>query len=357
MDLNSNKNNSKSLTINYSADKNKINDDKQNKSYDLEVNQKKEIIKSNNNAKDEPNNEDKSEFKGKRIVIIKKKERKKNNNDNIAYKSNRNDKNELDKQKKNNITYDYIIDDDNIYYNDNKEYNENINHDNIYSLTKKDVHIIDGMDSLLNCINPVDFVKLAVQSSFFFSPSIVMERHEEMKRILNNHEPLSVRRTARKDKSEKTFKDENDGFCCPIVYDAFGNDVVIKLINHYTGYTIARNKSIFRNYVISHIWGEAKDPRYFTSFWNLVLIPAWANHLMDKTPERGSVSSILSSTIKRICFEVYPINKLDWEAFGGKELPNKPLYDVISNDYKINFLERKNANQIVGNRTQQTIRI
>lgn len=222
---------------------------------------------------------------------------------------------------------------------------------------KKDIRIIDGMDSLLNCINPVDFVKLAVQSSFFFSPSIVMERHEEMKRILNNHEPLSVRRTARKDKSEKTFKDENDGFCCPIVYDAFGNDVVIKLINHYTGYTIARNKSIFRNYVISHIWGEAKDPRYFTSFWNLVLIPAWANHLMDKTPKRGSVSSILSSTIKRICFEVYPINKLDWEAFGGKELPNKPLYDVISNDYKINFLERKNANQIVGNRTQQTIRI
>ncbi len=73
-------------------------------------------------------------------------------------------------------------------------------------LYKKDVHIIDGMDSLLNCINPVDFVKLAVQSSFFFSPSIVMERHEEMKRILNNHEPLSVRRTARKDKSEKHSK-------------------------------------------------------------------------------------------------------------------------------------------------------
>lgn len=223
---------------------------------------------------------------------------------------------------------------------------------------KKDIRIIDGMDSLLRRIAPNEFVKLAVESSFFFSPSLVKDRHEEMIRMLNNHEPLSVRQTVRKDRTEKkSFKDENEGFCCPIVYDAFGNDVVIKLINHYTGYTIARNKSIFRNYVISHIWGEAKDPRYFTSFWNLVLIPAWANHLMDKTPKRGSVSSILSSTIKRICFEVYPINKLDWEAFGGKELPNKPLYDVISNDYKINFLERKNANQIVGNRTQQTIRI
>jgi hypothetical protein len=141
LNLNSNKN-SKSLTINYTEDKRKISDDKQNKSYDLDLDKKKEIIKSNNNTKDESNNEDKSEFKGKRIVIIKKKERKRNNNDNIAYKSNRNDKNDLDKQKKNNITYDYIIDDDNIYYNDNKEYNENINHDNIYSLIKKDVHTI-----------------------------------------------------------------------------------------------------------------------------------------------------------------------------------------------------------------------
>ena len=140
VNLNSNKN-SKSLTINYTEDKRKISNDKQNKSYDLDLDKKKEIIKSNNNTKDESNNEDKSEFKGKRIVIIKKKERKRNNNDNIAYKSNRNDKNE-DKQKKNNITYDYIIEDDNIYYNDNKEYNEKINNENLYSIMKKDAHTI-----------------------------------------------------------------------------------------------------------------------------------------------------------------------------------------------------------------------
>lgn len=141
LDLNSNKNNSKYLTINYTKEKTKNNDDKQNKSYDLEINPKKETIKSNNNTI-EVNNEDKSEFKGRKIVIIKKKEKKKNNNQNIVYKNNRNDKNELDKQKKNNITYDYIIDDDNIYYNDNKEYNENINNDNLYSLMKKDSHTI-----------------------------------------------------------------------------------------------------------------------------------------------------------------------------------------------------------------------
>ena len=139
VNLNSNKN-SKSLTINYTEDKRKISNDKQNKSYDLDLNKKKEIIKGNSN-KEESNNEDKLEFKGKRIVIIKKKERKRNNNDNITYKNNRNDKNE-DKQKKNNITYDYIIEDDNIYYNDNKEYNEKINNENLYSIMKKDAHTI-----------------------------------------------------------------------------------------------------------------------------------------------------------------------------------------------------------------------
>jgi len=142
MDLNSkNKNTSKSLTNKYTEDKRKIDDDKQNESYDLEADKKKETIKSNINTKDESNNDDKSEFKSKRIVIIKKKERKKNNDD-IAYKNNRNDKNGLEKQKKNNITYDYIIDDDNIYYNDNKEYNEKINNDNLYSQMKKDSHTI-----------------------------------------------------------------------------------------------------------------------------------------------------------------------------------------------------------------------
>ena len=228
------------------------------------------------------------------------------------------------------------------------------------TIKKKDFRIIDGMDSLLRRIAPNEFVKLAVESSFFFSPSIVKERQEEMKGMLNNHEPLSVRRTARKDKSEKyLFKDENEGFCYPIVYDAFGNDVVIKLINQYTGYTIARTKSIFRNYVISHIWGEAKDPRYFTSFWNLVLIPAWANHLMDKKDApKGSVASRFHNTIKKVCFQVYHINELDWSVMGGKVLPQDANDDeVMHGEFNINILEKKAANQIVGNRTQLKIKI
>ena len=75
---------------------------------------KKKVIIKSNNIQEESFNEYKSEFKDKRIVIIKKKERKKNNKDHFAhkfgdyfrYKNNRDEKksNELEKQKKNNIT-------------------------------------------------------------------------------------------------------------------------------------------------------------------------------------------------------------------------------------------------------------
>jgi len=225
------------------------------------------------------------------------------------------------------------------------------------NINKKDVQHIDGMDSLLGYISIEKFVKLAIESSFFFSPSIVRERQEVMIDLLKRKESLPARNTARKkETASNVFRSEDNNFICKIHHDAFGNDVVIKLINQYTGYTIARAKSIFRNFVISHIWGEAKDPRYFTSFWNLVLIPAWANHLMDKKDApQGSVASILHSTIKKICFQVYHVNELNWNEMGGKVLPQDATSDVIPGLYTINFLEKKDANNIIGNRTRQEI--
>ena len=93
----------------------------------------------------------------------------------------------------------------------------------------------------------------------------------------------------------------------PIIIDNDGNAQVRMLINDKTGYTISAGKgSIFQNYKISHIWGKAYDPRYFTNLWNIVLVPAWANDLLDKqNPYKGSLESRLQSTIMRICEVLY----------------------------------------------------
>ena len=118
--------------------------------------------------------------------------------------------------------------------------------------------------------------------------------------------------------------------------------------------------SIFQNYIISHIWGRAFDPRYFTSLWNVVIIPAWANPLMDKIqPEEGSPASILQSTFMAICHKLYfegypfPNGTLKVDNWDGIKLQEQPSIlcskDIMDNEtYNINFLFEKETDVNVG---------
>ena len=130
--------------------------------------------------------------------------------------------------------------------------------------------------------------------------------------------------------------------------DADNNQNVRKIIKGYTGYTVGEGKgSIFQNYIISHIWGHAYDPRYFTSLWNIVLIPAWANPLMDKVnPDQESVASMLQSTFQKICEELYFGGIANW---GGIQMQKSPVIintkDVIHGDYNVNFIGKKTSSQ------------
>ena len=40
------------------------------------------------------------------------------------------------------------------------------------------------------------------------------------------------------------------------------NRDVERLITNHTGYSLAGKNAIIRNYIISHIWGNASDPRF-----------------------------------------------------------------------------------------------
>lgn len=93
----------------------------------------------------------------------------------------------------------------------------------------------------------------------------------------------------------------------PIIIDNDGNAEVRSLINKKTGYLVSAGKeNIFQNYRISHVWGRAFDPRYFTNLWNIVIVPSWANDLLDKPNAiNGSLESRLQSTIMKICKLLY----------------------------------------------------
>lgn len=204
----------------------------------------------------------------------------------------------------------------------------------------------DGMDSLIGEIGVDRFIKTAIESSYFFHQDIVKDRFKQIceyikdnkevdeafKDIANDKCASKKCIPARFSKSQQTH-DEKEGKAYYVgnglkirIYqenyraddkDLYGggngNARVCKLIKDLTGYNLGATKEekSFRNYIISHIWGEATDPRYFTNLWNIAIVPAWANHLLDKD-ESGTLAASFLNAIKAVICNLY-INFNNWK--------------------------------------------
>lgn len=211
---------------------------------------------------------------------------------------------------------------------------------------------IDGIVALANEISEDKFIKLAIEQSYFFAPDIVAERMNKLIVDLDKTTPLPARKTTKNDKDaeEGYFHSEMGGntyyiegnIKIPITLSKDGNDFVRSLISNKTGFTVGAGKdNIFQNYIISHLWGRAYDPRYYTNFWNIVLVPAWANSLLDKNGEEGSLASKLKATFMAISKKLYMAKGVNWNGLNMTEpqIPNKD--DVRKGDYSIKILCKK----------------
>ena len=185
-------------------------------------------------------------------------------------------------------------------------------------INKSSLSPLDGMESLINELGEDRIIKMAVESSYFFEPELVKKRFVEM---LNDQSSLP----SRKD-------------------DPNGNSFVCSLINEYTGYNLNLTVDVkpFRHYIISHVWGNASDPRYYTALWNVVLIPAWANHLMDKSDRLvGTLASRLKSTIQAICIKLYNLNNPNLYNWPGMNMTCPPVdatADVLNEEYEVRVI-------------------
>ena len=239
----------------------------------------------------------------------------------------------------------------------------------------------DGMKSLEMHLGEEDFVKLAIESSYFFSPDLVGERFEEIKDyICMNKEVdpafdkeqykvkfLPARYSSKEDAEDGVhepvveegkvyFKLQNAAQRLCVIYQegargknkecggntcggGNGNARVCQLIKDRTGYDLGTttNKKHFRNFIISHIWGHAIDPRYFTNLWNIVIVPAWANHLLDKD-EEGTLASAFKATIQKIITKLYQYNSYDWKSIEMDE-PTCKEEEVLHGNYQINTID------------------
>ena len=263
------------------------------------------------------------------------------------------------------------------------------------SINKSQNPKVDGMDSLIEYISTKQFIKLAIESSYFFSPKLVKERVDEIKDYINMHKKVDPAFSAgnykvkylparyseangghERDESagEVYFKLPNASQRLCVIYQegargknkecggntcggGNGNARVCQLIKDRTGYDLGTttNKKHFRNFIISHIWGHAIDPRYFTNLWNIVIVPAWANHLLDKD-EEGTLASTFKATIQKIITELYDFNNINWASIQMTP-PSYNNKEVISGRYQINIIDHKSGNAPLGKIWKKSVSI
>ncbi len=252
---------------------------------------------------------------------------------------------------------------DNITLTKDIEVDNNVINEKRELFQLNDLHKLDGMESLLTIVDDKKFVKLAVDNSFFFAKELVNKHVDKQyqgtekfdKARYTSKEVINKKKISKPKKKGVTaeyffLKEElndsiyiDDAYYSNVYIDKDGNDYVRDLIKNETGITISKGEgSLIQNTIISHIWGRAYDPRFFMNLWNIVLIPAWANSLMDKNPIPRSLASKMQATYMKICHKLYKEifeNTDYWE----KMKINKPDVieenDIVKSDYLINLVD------------------
>lgn len=214
----------------------------------------------------------------------------------------------------------------------------------------------NGLESLLAKFgSQEDFVKAVVENSYFFSSSSAENVHKSLCTKLQNNTRLHARKSADgKVQSNGMFHNINENsqkvLNIPISIDPTGNRYVQDIIFDQTGYTVScGRRSIFQNFIISHIWGKAYDPRYFTNLWNLAIVPAWGNFLLDKSDSQDELTLKMINTFKAIAIKQYSMNKLNWQSIGLCRKSMRPSRNyVVSGIYSIHIIENKKENRPYG---------
>lgn len=169
----------------------------------------------------------------------------------------------------------------------------------------------------------INYIHNALSGAIFFSPKIVLARHDVMLKILKNAaagiKPYDV-----DDKGEKTWfqfrngshREEaiSDGVRDLLIkgytsVDKDNNNSTKQIIKQYTGLRVSmgRNSEI-KNYTVCHVWGNVQNPIMLTSLWNVILMPSFKSALTDVSIDLEK--TVVSDTIKAICWQLYNLHQI-----------------------------------------------
>lgn len=212
---------------------------------------------------------------------------------------------------------------------------------------------IDFLDELLALIRSTGITpeQYMIEHSLFFDKAVVDDAFNEMLTLYSKHQPLPVRKTTKKmliyqvgnrNVWSSVYENIPD---LDVVIDSDGNRKVRSLITNLTGETISQgvNSSIMFC-KISHIWGEATNPLFFTALWNIVLVPAYFNDILDKNKGTHPFITKIKEIYKSICWTEYDVDK-KLNALGliqqeiNRYAPNVSVLNGFS--YKLTTIPKK----------------
>lgn len=212
--------------------------------------------------------------------------------------------------------------------------------------------VIDGNQVLYEMLKKqnIDLLQFIIESSYFSRKEDVEKDKKEMIFQIENGEDLFIRHKSKIKEIEKikdgksikskslALKYQKDNVLyyniektkIPIKFDSDGNYMPKIKLKKNTKYSISSGKdtSDFINYKISHIWDNTSHPLYFSSLWNIIVVPKCLDHFVD------------DDNID-----------IDYETFSEKKLNTKMffkalvtvLYDLkkFKNDHHIYFNDDK----------------
>ncbi len=200
-------------------------------------------------------------------------------------------------------------------------------------------------------------INYMISHSLFPEPDLVKQRAKEIAQLIENNDKIPARFStgnnyydvnctkvkfqSRKEGCDKTnqgdFYFAENGIKVQI--DSNGNKTICDYLADNTSINITSGSSQ-RNcygYMISHIWGRAINPLFFSNFWNIVLIPQFVSFILDKGDEMASIK-YSKELYKALAFVLYKdsidmINSALAKANKAKLDITKPDDDIM-NDAK-----------------------
>lgn len=227
----------------------------------------------------------------------------------------------------------------------------------------------DGIESILSLFETEEeFINHYFSNILFFNVQDVEKQANKLSEKIGNQIKVPVRFSTKSEqlfysldennqKNYKKFRTRKEAHVFSCEHNLFHNESDVKVITdkdgnysvrneicYYTGYRISQGAiSDFKNYTISHIWANTSNPYFFTSLWNISIIPQTFSFILDKSKGSSSLIKKVKIITEILHFKLYKPNSI---------LNNNIISDEnnFENDYEAFIEECRIANSFIENK-------